>query len=50
MQAKEAAKLDYDKLKSSVLIVDIGSSTTDFTLSRACTKYRQISSNVWELP
>jgi molecular chaperone DnaK (HSP70) len=32
MQAKEAGKLDYDKLRSSVLIVDIGSSTTDFTL------------------
>ncbi len=35
MQAKEAAKLDYDKLKSSVLIVDIGSSTTDFTLVKS---------------
>lgn len=32
MQAKEAGKLDYDELKSSVLIIDIGSSTTDFTL------------------
>ena len=32
MQAKEAGKLEYEKLKSSVLIVDIGSSTTDFTL------------------
>ncbi|MBW4542926.1 MAG: hypothetical protein KME25_00535 [Symplocastrum torsivum CPER-KK1] len=32
MQAKEAGKLDYDKLRLSVLIVDIGSSTTDFTL------------------
>jgi len=50
MQAKESAKLDYNKLKSSVLIVDIGSSTTDFTLSRACTKYRQISSNALGLP
>jgi len=43
MQAKEAGKLEYDKLKSSVLIVDIGSSTTDFTSSRAYTKYRSIS-------
>jgi len=34
MQARKA-KLDYNKLKSSVLIVDIGSSTTDFTLVRA---------------
>jgi len=34
MQAKEA-QLDYDKLKSSVLIVDIGSSTTDFTLVKS---------------
>ncbi|MDZ8183740.1 MAG: Hsp70 family protein [Nostoc sp. ChiSLP02] len=32
MQAKEAGKLEYEKLRSSVLIVDIGSSTTDFTL------------------
>ncbi|BAY79317.1 hypothetical protein NIES25_58010 (plasmid) [Nostoc linckia NIES-25] len=32
MQAKEAGKLEYDKLVASVLIVDIGSSTTDFTL------------------
>ncbi|ACK71672.1 conserved hypothetical protein [Gloeothece citriformis PCC 7424] len=32
MQAKEAGKLEYEKLKSSVLIIDIGSSTTDFTL------------------
>ncbi|MER3493454.1 MAG: hypothetical protein C4323_14660 [Mastigocladus sp. ERB_26_2] len=32
MQAKEAGRLEYEKLKSSVLIVDIGSSTTDFTL------------------
>jgi len=31
MQAKEAGKLEYEKLISSVLIVDIGSSTTDFT-------------------
>lgn len=35
MQAKEAGKLDYDKLTSSVLIVDIGSSTTDFTLVKS---------------
>jgi len=35
MQAKEAGKLGYDKLKSSVLIVDIGSSTTDFTLVKS---------------
>ncbi len=35
MQAKEAGKLDYDKLKSAVLIVDIGSSTTDFTLDKS---------------
>ncbi|MBH8556113.1 Hsp70 family protein [Nostocaceae cyanobacterium CENA357] len=32
MQAKEAGKLEYEKLLSSVLIIDIGSSTTDFTL------------------
>lgn len=35
MQAKEAGKLGYDKLKSSVLIVDLGSSTTDFTLVKS---------------
>lgn len=35
MQAKEGGKLSYDKLKSSVLIVDIGSSTTDFTLVKS---------------
>ncbi|WP_013325374.1 Hsp70 family protein [Gloeothece verrucosa] len=35
MQAKEAGKLQYEKLKSSVLIVDIGSSTTDFTLVKS---------------
>jgi molecular chaperone DnaK (HSP70) len=35
MQAKEAGKLEYEKLKSSVLIVDIGSSTTDFTLVKS---------------
>lgn len=35
MQAKEAGKLEYDKLKSAVLIVDIGSSTTDFTLVKS---------------
>lgn len=31
MQAKEAGKLTVNELKSSALIVDIGSSTTDFT-------------------
>lgn len=35
MQAKEAGKLEYDKLVGSVLIVDIGSSTTDFTLVKS---------------
>lgn len=35
MHAKEAGKLSYEKLKSSVLIVDIGSSTTDFTLVKS---------------
>ncbi|MBN4005225.1 Hsp70 family protein [Nostoc sp. LPT] len=35
MQAKEAGKLEYDKLVASVLIVDIGSSTTDFTLVKS---------------
>ncbi|MBN3951344.1 MAG: Hsp70 family protein [Nostoc sp. NMS7] len=35
MQAKEAGKLEYDKLLVSVLIVDIGSSTTDFTLVKS---------------
>ena len=35
MQAKEAGKLGFDKLKSAVLIVDIGSSTTDFTLVKS---------------
>ncbi|QSJ18983.1 Hsp70 family protein [Nostoc sp. UHCC 0702] len=35
MQAKEAGKLEYEKLRSSVLIVDIGSSTTDFTLVKS---------------
>jgi len=35
MQAKEAGKLDYDELKSAVLLVDIGSSTTDFTLVKS---------------
>ncbi|BAY66740.1 hypothetical protein NIES22_68840 (plasmid) [Calothrix brevissima NIES-22] len=35
MQAKEAGKLEYQKLLSSVLIVDIGSSTTDFTLVKS---------------
>lgn len=32
MHAKEAGKLGFNELKSAVLIVDIGSSTTDFTL------------------
>ncbi|MDZ8107833.1 MAG: Hsp70 family protein [Nostoc sp. DedQUE12a] len=35
MQAKEAGKLEYEKLRSAVLIVDIGSSTTDFTLVKS---------------
>jgi len=35
MQAKEGGKLDYYELKSAVLIVDIGSSTTDFTLVKS---------------
>lgn len=35
MQAKEVGKFGYDQLKSSVLIVDIGSSTTDFTLVKS---------------
>lgn len=35
MQAKEGGKLDYHELKSAVLIVDIGSSTTDFTLVKS---------------
>lgn len=35
MQAKEAGKLEYNKLLSSVLIVDLGSSTTDFTLVKS---------------
>lgn len=35
MQAKEAGKLEYEKLLSSVLIIDIGSSTTDFTLVKS---------------
>lgn len=35
MQAKEGGKLGYHELKSSVLIVDIGSSTTDFTLVKS---------------
>ncbi|MEH2158555.1 Hsp70 family protein [Nostoc sp.] len=35
MQAKEAGKLEYDKLVGAVLIVDIGSSTTDFTLVKS---------------
>lgn len=35
MQAKEGGKLDYNELKSAVLIIDIGSSTTDFTLVKS---------------
>ncbi|MDM9382447.1 Hsp70 family protein [Chlorogloeopsis sp. ULAP01] len=35
MQAKEAGKLEYEKLRSSVLMIDIGSSTTDFTLVKS---------------
>jgi len=35
MQAKEGGKLDYYELKSAVLILDIGSSTTDFTLVKS---------------
>ncbi len=35
MQAKEGGKLDYSELKSAVLILDIGSSTTDFTLVKS---------------
>ncbi|MEC4983971.1 MAG: hypothetical protein SAJ37_11195 [Oscillatoria sp. PMC 1068.18] len=35
MHAREAGKLGYDTLKSSVLIIDIGSSTTDFTLVKS---------------
>ncbi len=35
MQAKEAGKLEYEKLQSSALIIDIGSSTTDFTLVKS---------------
>ena len=35
MQAKEGGKLDFNLLKSAVLIVDIGSSTTDFTLVKS---------------
>ena len=35
MQAKEGGKLDFNFLKSAVLIVDIGSSTTDFTLVKS---------------
>ncbi|MBU7584531.1 MAG: Hsp70 family protein [Nostoc sp. TH1S01] len=35
MQAKEGGKLEYEKLLASVLIVDIGSSTTDFTLVKS---------------
>jgi len=35
MQAKEAGSLEYEKLLSAVLIVDIGSSTTDFTLVKS---------------
>ncbi|MBZ8182352.1 Hsp70 family protein [Oscillatoria salina] len=35
MHAREAGKLGYDSLKSAVLIIDIGSSTTDFTLVKS---------------
>jgi len=35
MQAREAGKLDYGELKSAILIIDIGSSTTDFTLVKS---------------
>lgn len=35
MHAKEAGKLGFNELKSAVLIVDIGSSTTDFTLVKS---------------
>jgi molecular chaperone DnaK (HSP70) len=35
LQAKEAGKLEYNQLKSEVLIIDIGSSTTDFTLVKS---------------
>jgi molecular chaperone DnaK (HSP70) len=35
MQAKEAGKLGYNELLATVLIVDIGSSTTDFTLVKS---------------
>jgi molecular chaperone DnaK (HSP70) len=35
MQAKEGGKLGYNELLSTVLIVDIGSSTTDFTLVKS---------------
>lgn len=35
MQAKEGGKLGFNELKSTVLIVDIGSSTTDFTLVKS---------------
>lgn len=35
MQAKEVGKFEYEKLKSSVLLVDIGSSTTDCTLVKS---------------
>jgi molecular chaperone DnaK (HSP70) len=35
MQAKEDGSLTINKLKSAVLIVDIGSSTTDFTLVKS---------------
>ena len=35
MHAKEGGKLGFNELKSTVLIVDIGSSTTDFTLVKS---------------
>ncbi|HCF30481.1 MAG TPA: hypothetical protein DEV81_25520, partial [Cyanobacteria bacterium UBA11049] len=39
MQAKEAGKLDYDEIKSAVLLIDIGSSTTDFTLVKSLAEF-----------
>ncbi len=39
MQAKEAGKLDYDEIKSAVLLIDIGSSTTDFTLVKSLSEF-----------
>ena len=39
MQAKEAGKLDYDEIKSALLLIDIGSSTTDFTLVKSLSEF-----------